>query len=295
MTSTDPILRQDAGRDAVVIERRFPHPLERVWRAVTEAEHLAHWFPGAPEFELRPGGAVWFPGLAGEPAEQGRVLECEPPHRLRFTWDTDELLFELLEEGEGTRFVLTYAFDDSAGAASFATGWESCLEGLLAVLDGGETPEPGPRPERHEELAARFGLGRPELAQTPDGWSVRFERQLVCPARTAWDLFLGGDDRAAERPVLVNGEALHAPQAPDVVLGYITEAEVPALLAFDTGPGEPGDHVRLELTEGTGHGARMILTVLGTERTEREAAVEHWGPGAVDAIARAALATARRT
>ncbi len=295
MTSTDPILRQHAGRDAVVIERRFPHPRERVWRAVTEPAHLAHWFPGAPEFELRADGAVRFPGFAGEPAEQGRVLECEPPHRLRFTWDTDELLLELLEDGEGTRFVLTHAFDDSAGAASFATGWETCLEGLRAVLDGAEAPEAGPRPERHEELAARFGLGRPEIEQTADGWSVRVERQLVCPADAAWDLVLGGDDPAAEPPVLVIGEALHAPQAPDVVLGYLTDAVVPVLLAFDTGPAEPGDHVRLELTEGTGHGARMILTVRGTDPTEQEAAAEQWGQGVVDAIARAALATARRT
>ncbi|WP_422116095.1 SRPBCC family protein [Brachybacterium sp. UNK5269] len=290
MTSTDPILRHDAGRDAVVIERRFAHPLERVWRAVTEPEHLARWFPGAPEFELRAGGAVRFPEFAGEAAEHGRVLECEPPHRLRFTWDTDELLFELLAEGDGTRLVLTHAFDDSAGAASFATGWETCLEHLRAVLGGGEVPEPGPRPERHEELAARFGLGRPEVARTTDGWSLRVERQLVCPADAAWDLLLGGGAGSPAGTLApAVGQELRAPRHPELLLGHLTAVEAPTLLVFDAAPEQPGDEVRVELTEGTGHGVRLVLTVRGAEPGEQAPAVQQWGIRAVDLIARAAL------
>lgn len=47
--------------------------------------------------------------------------------------------------------------------------------------------------------------------------------------------------------------------------------------------------MRLELLEGTGHGARLLLTVRGTDPTEQEAALEQWGLGAVEAIAQAAL------
>ena len=290
MTTPDPTLTHADGRSAVVVQRHYPHPVDRVWRAVTLPEHLAQWFPGAPEFELREGGTVRFPDFAGTEAESGTVLECVIPYRLRFSWDTDELLFELSQDGDGTRLVLTHAFDDAAGAASFATGWEACLAGLTAVIAEEDVPDPGPRRERHEELARRFELGRPVVTPTAQGWTARFERQLVCSAGIAWELFLGGAaEPEIEHPVPEVGTELRAPQVPEVVLGIVTEVRAPRLLAFDTGPGEPGDHVRLELIDGTGHGARLLLTVGGSDPAEQDAALEQWGLGAVEAIAQAAL------
>ena len=54
--------------------------------------------------------------------------------------------------------------------------------------------------------------------------------------------------------------------APDVVIGTMTEVELHRVLAFDVAPtGGPGDHVRVELADGTGHGARITLTVTGTD------------------------------
>ncbi len=295
MTTTDPdrdprLHDLDGGTD-IVVRRRYPHPIDRVWGAVTEAEHLATWFPGAPEIELRSGGTVRFAEFAGDPAEFGEVLALDPPRLLRFTWDTDVVTLELAPEGEGTELVLTNRLADRPAAASVATGWEACLE-LLGDVIVGETPQdPGPRYARHEELARRFDLGRPEIEETADGWSARFERQLVCSPEVAWELFLSG---AAEPEVThavpAVGEELRAPQAPEVVLGTVTEVEAPRVLAVDTGAGEPGDHVRFELVEGTGHGARMVLTVRGADPAEKDAALEQWGLGAVEAIAAAALA-----
>lgn len=295
MTSTDPhhdpeLHDRDGGTD-IVVRRRYPHPVDRVWRAVTEAEHLAAWFPGAPEFDLREGGAVRFAEFARDPAEFGEVLALDAPRLLRFTWDTDVVTLELAETDEGTELVLTTRLADRPAAASVATGWEACLE-ILAAVVAEETPEdPGPRYARHEELARRFDLGRPVVEESAEGWSARFDRQLVCDPGTAWELFLGG---AAEPEVTHEmprvGEELRAPQAPEVVLGTVTEVQAPRVLAFDTGAGEPGDHVRVELVEGTGHGARMVLTVRGADPAERDAALEQWGLGAVEAIAAAALA-----
>ena len=190
MTTTDPdrdprLHDLDGGTD-IVVRRRYPHPIDRVWRAVTEAEHLATWFPGAPEIELRSGGTVRFAEFAGDPAEFGEVLALDPPRLLRFTWDTDVVTLELAPEGEGTELVLTNRLADRPAAASVATGWESCLE-LLGAVVAGETPqEPGPRYARHEELARRFDLGRPEVEESAEGWSARFERQLVCSPGVAW-------------------------------------------------------------------------------------------------------------
>ncbi|MGH3693962.1 MAG: SRPBCC domain-containing protein [Pseudonocardiaceae bacterium] len=41
------------GRPAVRFQRTYPHPIERVWAAVTEPDELSHWFPCAVQIEPR--------------------------------------------------------------------------------------------------------------------------------------------------------------------------------------------------------------------------------------------------
>jgi uncharacterized protein YndB with AHSA1/START domain len=43
------------GRPAVRFERRLPHSVERVWRAVSEPAELERWFPAAADWTLAPG------------------------------------------------------------------------------------------------------------------------------------------------------------------------------------------------------------------------------------------------
>ena len=57
--SADQFLTLD-GRPTVRVERRYPHPIDKVWRAVTTPEHLGQWFPSPVELDLRPGGAMRF-------------------------------------------------------------------------------------------------------------------------------------------------------------------------------------------------------------------------------------------
>ena len=50
-----------AGDDVVLtFTRRFNHPAEKVWRAVTEEEHLATWFPQKIKGEWRAGAPLRF-------------------------------------------------------------------------------------------------------------------------------------------------------------------------------------------------------------------------------------------
>lgn len=282
---TEPELLTGGARPAVRVERRYDHPVERVWSAVTTPEHLARWFPAEAEIELEPGGRIRFGGFEDE-AVSGTVLEVDPPRRLSFTWGGDRLDFELRAEGDRTVFSLTQHFDDRGGAASLATGWEMCLAGLSDVLAGAEPVPSGDVLERHEELATRFGLGEPEVTRTGAGWTVRFERQLACPAEAAWDLFFGVDRTTGERrraPAV--GEEFRRPQTPETPLGTATEVEAPRLFALKLAHGEPGDEVRLRLGEGTGHGARLFLEVRGGEESELEEAVGQWGDGAVAHVA----------
>ena len=48
------------GRQALRFERRLTHPVDVVWRAITEPGELAHWFPSAVTIDLRVGGAMRF-------------------------------------------------------------------------------------------------------------------------------------------------------------------------------------------------------------------------------------------
>ncbi|GAB3239485.1 hypothetical protein GCM10027447_39120 [Glycomyces halotolerans] len=287
----DPVMLTDRSRPAIRVERRYDHPIDHVWRAVTGAEHLAQWFPAEAEFELEAGADIRF-GARQEEATSGRVLGVDPPKFLAFTWEGDRLDFRLVEEGDQTVFVLTHHFDDRAGAASFATGWEMCLAALGSVLDGEEPAMPGPNFERHEELAERFGLGDPEVTRTEVGWSARFERQLICPAETAWDLFFGADpETGAQRRAPEVGEEFRPTRGPESLRGIVTEVDAPRTFAFDVAEGDVGDKVRLRLGEGTGHGARLFLEVDGGDETQLDAAIEAWGSGAVAHVAREASRT----
>ena len=275
------------GRPTVRIEREYQHPIDKVWRAVTTAEHLGQWFPTPVDMDLQLGGRVRFAGFEGTEGA-GVVEELDPPRRLTFTWGGDRLTFELTDLGNRTGFVLIHAFDDRYGAPSFAAGWDACLAGLRSVLASEPVASlpPDRHVARHEQLVHEFGLDAPEVTGADDGdaqWTVRFERQLTCPAEVAWDLWFGKDIQTGDqRRAPGVGEPLTPYQQPDLVVGTVTDLEPQRVLGFDVSPdGGPGDHVRLELTQGTGHGARAILTITGTDPTERDDAAQVWG----DAIA----------
>jgi uncharacterized protein YndB with AHSA1/START domain len=287
--SADRFLTLD-GRPTVRVERRYRHPIDKVWRAVTTPEHLGQWFPSPVEMDLRPGGSMTFPAFAGGPGATGTIEVVEAPRRLTFTWGADRLTFELAPDGAGTKFALTHSFDERSGAPSFATGWELCLAGLRALLAGEPLPPPDRGIARHEELVHEFGLDQPEVTESEDGWTVRVQRQLTCPAAVAWDLWFGKDrDTGEQREAPAVGEPLTPYMAPDVVMGTMTEVDLHRVLAFDVAPtGGPGDHLRLELVDGTGHGARITLTVTGSDPAERDAAAQMWGTGAVGHLAASA-------
>lgn len=261
------------GRTALRMERRLAHPPQRVWDAITQPAHLAQWFPSEVTVDLRPGGTVGFlfPGDS-EPAMTGKVTDAREPHVFAFTWGGDHLRWEITPDGEGSLLTLTHTFGDRFGAASFASGWHACLTGLAGLLDGEEGVH-GDMAELHEKYVEALGLAEGTVETAEDGgWRLRFERQLVRPAETAWQALTG--------PAVDTAEP--APGAPvplgfrteTVPAGPIIEARPPRVLSYEwERGGRPAGTVRWELTQGTGHGARLILTQTGPadaaeERTE---------------------------
>jgi uncharacterized protein YndB with AHSA1/START domain len=136
------------NRPALRFERRLAHPIDAVWRTVTEPDELRHWFPATVTVDLRPGGAMTFDFGEGTTLD-GEVLELDPPRRFVFTWGAEELRFALEPEDDGAacRLQFVHILDEENTAARNAAGWHVCLDGLAAYLDGGSAPTGGPTPE----------------------------------------------------------------------------------------------------------------------------------------------------
>jgi uncharacterized protein YndB with AHSA1/START domain len=130
-------------RPAVRFERVYPHPIERVWSAISAPEELGRWFPSSVDLEPRVGGKVAFSGDPNVDGSVGKVLRFDPPHHLAFTWGDDELHLDL-EDLEATqcRLVLTNILSERDSAARNASGWTVCLGELDAVIAG--KPNDGP-------------------------------------------------------------------------------------------------------------------------------------------------------
>ena len=234
-------LRIVDGRTELRMERRLSHPPAKVWRAITQPQHLGQWFPAQVRLELRAGAEIGFDTGDGYQAD-GAVIEVDEPRVFAFSWGGDLLRWEIRPDGAGSQLVLTHTLDDHYGAGSFAAGWETCVDGLEQVLAGEPVSTPGPSAERLEEFIAAFGLADGVV----ENGTLRFERQLSQPTDAVWAL-LTGDNLPAVGA---------APPAATVIAGGpagpVTAVTAPRLLEYDG--------VRWELRDGTGHGARLVLT-----------------------------------
>ncbi|MEV1204580.1 SRPBCC family protein, partial [Microbispora rosea] len=188
---------------ALRMERRLAHPQEKVWRAVTEPDRLGQWFPfTVVEMDLRVGGKITFDG--GGTTTDAEITELDPPRLFAFVQhapremprEGDNVLrFELLPEEGGCLLVFTQVFHDRPAAASYASGWQVCLDAMDAIVGGrpAEWPE-GNFAHLHEAYVEAFGLAEGSAErqgerlgeQAGGGWRVRFERQLTRPVEEVW-------------------------------------------------------------------------------------------------------------
>jgi uncharacterized protein YndB with AHSA1/START domain len=273
------------GRPVLRIERRLAHPPEKVWRAVTEPEHLSRWYPfTVTQLDLRLGGKIRFDDGQGSTLE-AVVTELEPQRLFAFSTnapvgtsrESDDLVrFELQPQDAGCLLVFTHVFDDRYGAASYASGWQVCLDALEAVVDDRPVEAGYPVAEMHDAYVERFGLDSGTVSETADGWLVRFERQLTRPVERVWTV-LGGE--TPPRGPQVGGPVPQAFTREEVEPGAVTSVKAPALLEYEWRTrGRAAGRVRWELSSGTGHGARLVLTQTGPNElaAERSRALKAW-------------------
>ena len=137
--------RAAEGTRTVVIERDYPHPPEKVWRALTEGPLIAQWLM-KNDFEPAVGRKFQ---LRSEPVPQWdgiincEVLVVEPLKRLSYSWGTMGLesvvLFTLTAGGGGTRLRMEHSgfpMDNDAAYKGANYGWQRFLGALENVVAG---------------------------------------------------------------------------------------------------------------------------------------------------------------
>src|SRR3954453_3491933 len=133
-------LEQPAAGPRLRFERHLPHAPEKVWRAITEPEHLKAWFPDTIVVDE---WAVGAPLRFETPHEEigdfdGEDLAVEPPRLLEFRWGTDTIRLEVAPDGEGSTLTLTDTIDELGKAARDAAGCHPCPDVLEPHLDGSD-------------------------------------------------------------------------------------------------------------------------------------------------------------
>lgn len=139
---------------AVILQRTFSAPRERVFRAWTDPDELKKWFGPSDQFtvptaevDLRVGGKYRIAMRSPDGnlnVAAGVYREIRPPERLVFTWSWEEggmdigetlVTVEFRGAGQSTEVVLTHELlpTDEARKAH-GEGWTGCLARLQKIL-----------------------------------------------------------------------------------------------------------------------------------------------------------------
>jgi uncharacterized protein YndB with AHSA1/START domain len=157
------------------IERLLPGPIERVWSYLIDSDLRRQWLASGT-MEEKAGSAfelTWRndelsrqpsqrpDGFGKEHSMKGKVLVCEPPHRLSHTWgENGSVTFDLKTVGRSVHLTLTHRRLDERGTRLMVgAGWHAHLDVLADRLD---QREPGPFWDRWTALRAEYDARLPQ-------------------------------------------------------------------------------------------------------------------------------------
>ncbi|HYV48470.1 MAG TPA: SRPBCC family protein [Myxococcaceae bacterium] len=132
-------VRKEGAQWTLVLVRDLRHAPEKVWKAITEPEHLREWAPFDSDRSLGAAGTTAKLTTVGAPAPhvtESQVKRAEAPKLLEYSWGGQDIRWELEPLGcGGTRLTLWHNINRgfiSMGAA----GWHLCFDVLDRFLAG---------------------------------------------------------------------------------------------------------------------------------------------------------------
>lgn len=148
-------------------ERRYPHPVEKVWRAITDPDQLAGWMLTKAKIRPGTGGTIDYISGPSQFHVTGTILAWEPPHVFEHEWNVAPreglpkgeqafVRWELAGLGGETVVKMTYRHLHRGTASGFISGSHAFLDLLEAQLAGTPLPDWMGRVQEHRK---EYGAG----------------------------------------------------------------------------------------------------------------------------------------
>lgn len=130
----------------VVVTRRYPYSIEKVWEGLTNEPAISEWLMQTKGFAAEVGCRfeMFCRNADGEEdVYRCEVLELDPPGRMRWSWilagnearGLTEVEFRLESRGAGTEVTVFHRGDrDRAMLERFESGWPFKLDQLAETL-----------------------------------------------------------------------------------------------------------------------------------------------------------------
>ena len=131
----------------ITFERRIRHPIQVVWEALTESEHLARWYMTKARLDAREGGSIDYQSGPAQYHVTGKILTWQPPRVFEHEWNVEPrkelpkgeksiVRWELTPDGDGTILRITHKRLTRPTAIGFTSGIHAFLDRLEDELDG---------------------------------------------------------------------------------------------------------------------------------------------------------------
>ena len=177
-------IRKGGEKWTLILVRELHHSPEKVWRALTDPEHLREWAPFEADGSLGTVGATVKLTWSGtSQVSETRVTRADAPNLLEYY----DIRWELKALDGGTRLTLWHNIDRRFIAMG-AAGWHICFDVLDRFLGGtpmgrivaGEAMKYG-WPRLNAEYAEQFGINLHSRKQTQEYEEAREIQQGLMP------------------------------------------------------------------------------------------------------------------
>ena len=165
-------VQKEGDNWTLVVVRELRHSPDKVWRAITDPEHLREWAPFDADGNLGASGAkvnLTTIGAPGPHVTETIVTRAEAPSVLEYKWGKFDMRWELQPSGVGTRLTL-WTNIGKPYVAMGAAGWQICFDVLDRHLAGDPIgrivgPDAMKFPgwhQLHADYARQFGVEIPK-------------------------------------------------------------------------------------------------------------------------------------
>jgi len=166
-------VQKEGDKWTLVLVRELRHPPAKVWKAITDPEHLREWAPFDADRNLGTVGTARLStvGVPTPLVSETEVKRADPPRSLEYSWGGGDIRWELEPLGNGgTRLTLWHNINRgfiSMGAA----GWHICFDVLdrhladqpIGRIVGPEVMKFGGWQRLNAEYAKQFGVETPNV------------------------------------------------------------------------------------------------------------------------------------